>query len=203
VSVDLNTPEYWDEVYRREWETGAVQSGSYSRDYGPIHAAIVDLVAEGTRMLDVACGAGVLCRRVARERPATHVLGVDHSRYVIERNGQADVGLNIEYRCLDVRSELSALEPGGFDVVTVCEILEHLDRPGELIDASARLLRVGGRLIVTAPHDGEIPDPEHLHLLGHDEVFHLLARHGRAVTFMHFPPPYYSPWLLAHTVKQA
>jgi SAM-dependent methyltransferase len=38
-----------------------------------------------------------------------------------------------------------------FDVVTACEILEHLDRPGEALREMARVLRPGGCAIVSTP----------------------------------------------------
>jgi hypothetical protein len=63
------------------------------------------------------------------------------------------------------------------------------------------LLREGGRFIVTCPHDDAIPDPEHVRLWGHDEMFHLLATYGDTVSFTHFPPPWFHVWMLAHVTK--
>ena len=197
---NLNTPEYWDGVYRTEWESGRVTAGDYYRDYGPIHDAIVELVPDGARVLDVACGAGVLCRKIAERRPASRVTGVDFSEYTIARNREADAGA-VEYVCLDVRSSLRSLR-GGFDVVTMCEILEHLDEPERVVADAMTLLRRGGRFVVTAPHDEGVPSPEHVREWGHDELFHLLAPYGDAITFVHFPPPWFDAWMLAHLVKQ-
>ena len=199
-SANINTPEYWDRVYRGEWERNEVASGSYMRDYGPIHDAVVELIQDGSRVLDVGCGSGVLCRKIKRRRPGARVTGVDFSAYAIERNREMDRDAGIEYVCLDVRTALGALPPA-FDVVTLCETLEHLDEPERVVGAAVGLLRPGGLFVLTCPHDAEVPDPEHVREWGHDSVFHLLEPYSDRVTFVHFPPPYYHPWMLAYLTK--
>src|SRR4030095_1795569 len=62
--VNINTPEYWDRVYRGEWESGQATGENYSRDYGPIHDAIIRLIPDGSTVLDIACGPGLLCRKI-------------------------------------------------------------------------------------------------------------------------------------------
>jgi 2-polyprenyl-3-methyl-5-hydroxy-6-metoxy-1,4-benzoquinol methylase len=200
--ANLNTPEYWNQVYRDEWESGKALSDNYSRDYGPIHEAILRLIADGSEVLDIACGPGLLCRKVKQRLPSTRVVGVDFSPYVIARNEQRDRSLGIEYRCVDIRTALGTV-PGQFDVVTMCEILEHLEEPAAVVGAGMALLKPGGRFILTCPHDDGIPDPEHVRVWGHDELFHLLAPHSDTISFVHFPPPYFHVWMLAYLTKQA
>jgi 2-polyprenyl-3-methyl-5-hydroxy-6-metoxy-1,4-benzoquinol methylase len=201
-TTNVNTSDYWNGVYRGEWESGIAESQDYYRDYGPIHDTIIGLIPGGSRVLDVACGPGLLCRKIKERLPSAHVTGVDFSEYVIARNQQRDAGLGITYRCLDARTGLAELE-GGFDVVTMCEILEHLDNPEAVVAAANKLLAPGGRFILTCPHDNEIPDPEHVRVWGHDEVFHLLSPYSSTVSFMHFPPPYFHVWMLAYLTKCA
>ena len=55
-------------------------------------------------------------------------MGVDFSHYTITQNQERDRALGVEYRCLDIRTSLPTLG-GPFDVVTMCEILEHLRSP--------------------------------------------------------------------------
>jgi SAM-dependent methyltransferase len=83
----------------------------------------------------------------------------------------------------------------------MCEILEHLDEPEAVIAAVMVRLRPGGRFVLTCPHDDAVPDPEHVRTWGHDEVFHLLAPYGDTVSFRHFPPPWFHPWMLAYLTK--
>ena len=200
TTVNVNTPDYWNRVYSQEWESGSVQGESYHRDYGPIHDAVVDLVPEGSAVLDIACGAGVLCRKIKKARPTARVLGVDFAEFMIARNREQDAALGIEYRCVDIRHSLGSIERH-FDVVCMCEILEHLEEPERVVATAFDLLNPGGRFILTCPHDNSIPDHEHIRVWGHDDVFHLLANYSQQVTFMHFPPPYFHIWMMAYLTK--
>jgi SAM-dependent methyltransferase len=83
----------------------------------------------------------------------------------------------------------------------MCEILEHLEAPEEVLCAAMSLLKPGGRFILTCPHDDGIPDPEHLREWGHDNLFHLLAPYSDTISFVHFPPPYFHVWMLAYLNK--
>ena len=198
--ININTPDYWNRVYLEEWESGRARCDGYSRDYGPIHDAIIDLIPQGSKVLDIACGPGLLCRKIKQRVPGATVMGVDFARYMIERNQERDGALGIENECLDIRDSLGALGRR-FDVVCMCEILEHLDQPEVVVAAGMERLRPGGRFILTCPHGEDIPDPEHVRYWDHDQVFHLLAPYSSSVTFVHFPPPYFHIWMMAHLNK--
>jgi hypothetical protein len=103
---------------------------------------------------------------------------------------------------MDVRS-LGAALSSQFDAITMCEILEHLEEPETVVADALALLKVGGRFILSCPHDDGIPDPEHLRCWGHDDLFHLLAPYSDTVSFMHFPPPYFHVWMLAYLTKKS
>ena len=113
---NINTADYWNDVYSSEWASGEAESARYRRDYAPIHDAIIRLIPDGSSVLDIACGPGLLCRKIRQRRPDTSVTGVDFSQFVIARNQQRDQGLGVHYRQLDVRNSLALLGGG-----------EHLD----------------------------------------------------------------------------
>lgn len=198
---NINTPDYWDKVYRKEWESGQVLAPQYNRNYGPIHDAVIALIADGTSVLDIACGPGLLCAKIKQRRPATQVTGVDFSAITIQQAQQRDRALDIQYQCLDITRDLPTLRRQ-FDVVCMCEILEHLDEPERVVADALSLLKPGGRFILTCPHDDGIPDPEHVRQWGHDEVFHLLAPYSDTISFTHFPPPWFHVWMLATLIKK-
>lgn len=199
--TNVNTPEYWDRIYRQEWESGLVTSQNYSRDYGPIHDAIIALIPNGSRVLDIACGTGLLSRKIKQRLPACEVMGIDFSPYTIAQNQKRDRSLGIDYRCLDLRHSLGSIN-GRFDVVSMCEILEHLEEPEKVVSTALGLLKTGGQFILTCPHDDGIPDPEHLRCWGHDELFHLLEPYSDTISFVHFPPPYFHVWMMAYLTKR-
>ena len=198
--TNINTTDYWNQVYQEEWESGQARSENYSRDYGPIHDAIIQLIPDGSRVLDIACGPGLLCRKIKQRLPSTQVLGVDFSQYMIGQNQQRDQALGVEYCCVDIRTALGAIDRE-FDVVSMCEILEHLEEPEAIVADALALLKTGGRFILTCPHDDGIADPEHVRIWGHDDLFHLLAPYSDTISFMHFPPPYFRVWMLAYLTK--
>jgi len=200
-TININTPEYWDRVYRHEWDSGQILSPKYRRNYGHIHEAIIGLIGDGSRVLDIACGTGLLCRKLKIRLPAAQVTGVDFSQYAIAQNQQRDLSLGIEYRQVDIRRSLAEID-GLFDVVLMCEVLEHLDQPELVVAAALSRLGTGGRFILTCPHDNEIPDPEHVRAWGHDELFHFLAPYSDTISFMHFPLDYYRPWILAYLTNR-
>ena len=197
---NINTADYWDEIYSHEWQQGKVLAEDYNRDYGPIHDAIIALIPDGSSVLDIACGPGILCRKIKQRVANAQVMGVDFSQYTIEKNRELDHLLGVEYVCLDIGNSLSSIKRE-FDVITMCEILEHLDEPERVVAEAMSLLRRGGRFILTCPHDNEIPDPEHVRPWGHDEIFHLLAPYSNTISFRHFPPPYFHVWMQAYLTK--
>jgi len=201
-NLNINTPEYWNEVYWREWNSNQATSATYHRDYGPIHDAIIGLIPDGSRVLDIACGPGILCRKIKQRLPDTRVIGVDFSEYTVMRNMEFDHDLGVEYRCLDIHSGFASL-PQEFDVITMCEIIEHLNEPAGIVANAVNLLRNGGLFILSCPHDNEIPDPEHLRQWGHDELFHLLAPYSDTISFTHFEPPYFHAWMLAYFTRRS
>jgi SAM-dependent methyltransferase len=98
------------------------------------------------RWLDFGCGAGGLLKYL-REH------GVPGGR-AVEASGH-DVGSYAEklaradgFRIWSV-GELATMPAGGFDVVSLVEVLEHISDPGEVVALCARVLRPGGLLLVT------------------------------------------------------
>jgi len=199
-AANINTPAYWDQVYRQECQSRNILSREYHRDYGPIHDAVIRLIPDGSRVLDIACGPGLLCRKIKERLPSTEVMGVDFAEFMISQNRARDRALGIEYACVDVRDSLASIDRQ-FDVVAMCEILEHLEEPQVVVGAAFGLLKSGGLFVLTCPHDDGIPDPEHLRYWGHDDLFHLLAPHSDTVSFVHFPPPYFHVWMMAYLTK--
>ena len=100
----------------------------------------------GKRVLDVGCGGGILSDSIARR--GANVLGIDLSAKALKvaqlHALEADTP-NVEYR--EVSAEALAVEqPGGFDVVTCMEMLEHVPDPSSVVAACTSLVKPGGRV---------------------------------------------------------
>jgi 2-polyprenyl-6-hydroxyphenyl methylase/3-demethylubiquinone-9 3-methyltransferase len=93
-------------------------------------------------LLDVGCGGGLLAEEFARL--GCTVTGVDRSLPTLEaaRAHAAQSGLDIRY--LESSAETLPFESASFDVVSCCDVLEHVDDPAHVLGEIARVLRPGG-----------------------------------------------------------
>jgi 2-polyprenyl-6-hydroxyphenyl methylase / 3-demethylubiquinone-9 3-methyltransferase len=102
----------------------------------------------GKTVLDVGCGAGLLCEPLARLGGT--VTGVDAApENAAAATAHAAVsGLDIDYRS----GELSAQGLGKFDVVTCMEVIEHVTDPAAFVGEIAAHLKPDGLLILSTPN---------------------------------------------------
>jgi arsenite methyltransferase len=111
------------------------------------HAGIL----EGSRVLEIGCGTGVVTRDLARlVGPAGRVVGIDPSEALLQTAQRlaeaAGLASRIELRLGDVR-ELD-LPPQSFDHVVACMVFMHLGDLREAVRQVHRVLRPGGGLVV-------------------------------------------------------
>ena len=120
--------------------------------WAKIEEAIASLeLAPGDRVLDVGCGSGVASARAA-EITGVDVLGVDGNPAAIEFARRTFARSNLQFR-LGLVDELD-LPAASFDKVIFLEVIEHLTRRqgAEVLAAFRRLLRPGGRAVLSTPN---------------------------------------------------
>jgi ubiquinone/menaquinone biosynthesis C-methylase UbiE len=116
----------------------------------------------GPDVLDVGCSQGIASILLARE--GHRVIGIDREHEAIraarERLDQeeAQVRERVEFRVGEGRAV--GFADGSFDAVLLGEVLEHQLDPGRLLDEARRVLRPGGRIVITTPY-GIHPYPDH------------------------------------------
>lgn len=116
----------------------------------------------GPGVLDVGCSQGIASILLARE--GHRVIGIDREHEAIraarERLDQeeAQVRERVEFRVAEGRAV--GFANGSFDAVLLGEVLEHQLDPGKLLEEATRVLRPGGRIVVTTPY-GVHPYPDH------------------------------------------
>jgi 2-polyprenyl-6-hydroxyphenyl methylase/3-demethylubiquinone-9 3-methyltransferase len=99
---------------------------------------------QGKRVLDVGCGGGILAESMARR--GAEVLGIDlaNKPLKVAQLHAMEAGVpQLAYREVAVEA-LAAEMPGGFDVVTCMEMLEHVPQPASVVQACTQLVRPGG-----------------------------------------------------------
>ncbi|MDQ1396830.1 MAG: hypothetical protein QOG64_2089, partial [Acidimicrobiaceae bacterium] len=104
-------------------------------------------VARGT-MVDLGCWTGSFC--VASSQRGWRAVGVEPSKWGSERARQR--GASVIQAGLDEAD----LPPGQFDLVVLCDVLEHLADPGAALRRIRQLLRPGGVLFLTVPDAGSV-----------------------------------------------
>ena len=101
---------------------------------------------EGLRILDIGCGAGLLCEPLARL--GAQLIGVDPSASNIAADRlHADKGqLSIDYRCSTVE-QMDGRER--FDIVLAMEVVEHVSDVGLFLNRCAAMLKPGGMMVIS------------------------------------------------------
>jgi len=132
-----------------EWRRRVFQFNRSLRDEWVCQQA--ELVPAGSRVLDVGAGRGPYRSLFAHCEYKAHDFGSELNT----------VG---HYTPLDYCSDILALpvDDESFDVVLCTEVLEHVPEPIAAVREMARVLRSGGRLLMTAPLGSEL----------HQEPFH-------------------------------
>jgi ubiquinone/menaquinone biosynthesis C-methylase UbiE len=108
-------------------------------------------MVDARRVLDAACGTGYGASLLMKQGKAASVVGVDIDAASIAYAQRRFAAPGIEFR------QASALHTGlvdaSIDVVTSFETIEHMDDPGALLREFSRVLRPGGRVVISTPND--------------------------------------------------
>ena len=116
----------------------------------------------GSDVLDIGCSQGIASILLARE--GHRVIGIDREHEAIraarERldEEEAQVRERVEFRVGEGRAV--GFPSDSFDAVLLGEVLEHQLDPWKLLGEARRVLRAGGRIVLTTPY-GIHPFPDH------------------------------------------
>jgi 2-polyprenyl-3-methyl-5-hydroxy-6-metoxy-1,4-benzoquinol methylase len=107
---------------------------------------LIENVAAGERVLDIGCGEGRFAGELLRE--GAEVVGIDVAEEPLRRARTLHPELDLRLVGSDGPWELP---DGGFDVVWAGEVLEHVADTAAWLSEARRVLRSGGRLLLSTP----------------------------------------------------
>lgn len=163
----------------------------------PYHQFFIDRVDARERVLDVGCGIGMVARSIARARPQATVVGIDYDDGRLSQARAADNPGNLNFVLGDATQ---AVPGGGFDVVVLSNVLEHIVERPALVRAVAAATGAK-RFLIRVPHferDWQMPmrrelgvnyysDPDHKIEHTTAEFRAEMAEAGLAVTELQTP----------------
>lgn len=115
--------------------------------------ARLDFAAEyaaGCDILEAGCAAGIGAR-LFRAKGARSVVGLDISDDILNRARQQTSDPCISYRRWNLNETPLPLPDASFDLIVCTEVLEHITAHEAILAEFHRLLRPGGRLIISVP----------------------------------------------------
>lgn len=119
------------------------------------------------RVLDAPCGEGIL---------ASNLAALGHEVWACDLNPTALVPTDgIRFDVVDLNAPLPYAD-SFFDAVVSLEGIEHLEVPALCLQEFARVLRAGGRLVLSTPNINNIQSRLHYFLIGRFPGFKTLTR---------------------------
>lgn len=127
---------------------------------------VLPMIAPSDRVLETACGAGYGTHRISQR--ARSVVAIDYSPLALSYARERFAAPNLHYLQMDCHR--LAFASAAFDLVVSFEVFEHLERPQEYAAECARVLRPGGRLVLSTPNRAawEL----HMSSIGQEYEFH-------------------------------
>ncbi len=137
------------DAFAQEYLTHASE-GPYNAYYD--RPAVLSVLGgvDGLAVLDLGCGPGLYAEELVA-RGARRVVGVDASAEMVRLARQRVPG-PVDFRRHDLQTPMSWAEDGEFDAALMPLVLHHLDDRVAALREVARVLRPGGRLVVSTHH---------------------------------------------------
>lgn len=142
----------WHESIAESFQAGYDRSPRFRERLMLWRDLIARHVRPGDRVLDAGCGAGTFSFEAARVGASVEAIDgsaamIDLARKRQRELGLADIGFDVA-----LLDSLSARAEGEFDVVLSSSVLEYLPDLSTEVARLVRLLKPGGRLILSMPN---------------------------------------------------
>lgn len=161
-----NTQSVVVEEQLLKWRTKAAEASRGISTSAVVSATLEVILRKGKTgdMLEYGAGAAVLLRQLIDNQWRGRLTGAD----LLPR--PAEIPGEVEWCQADLNKPLDCDE-SSFDLIVSTEVIEHLENPRAVAREFARLLRPGGRLILTTPNQESIRSLLSLLIAGHFVFF--------------------------------
>jgi len=130
-----------------EWHAAAAGNGASGEKLTRVFVELVKKLESVQSICDLGCGNGHISGRLATL--GYNVTGVDASESGIQIARRTYPGVEFVHALLD-----RDLQIGQFDLVISSDVIEHLYRPSDLLEATSSLLKPGGQVLLGTPYHG-------------------------------------------------
>jgi 2-polyprenyl-3-methyl-5-hydroxy-6-metoxy-1,4-benzoquinol methylase len=131
-----------------EWHSGAAANGASGEKLTEVFVRLVQTLDGVRSICDLGCGNGHIAGRLASL--GYEVTGIDASRSGIRIARHAYPNVNFIEALID--RNLNGSER--FDLVLSSDVIEHLYRPSDLLEAAFSLVKPRGHVLIGTPYHG-------------------------------------------------
>lgn len=130
-----------------EWRAESAGNGESGEKLTHVFVDLVKKLDGVQSICDLGCGNGHITGRLAAL--GYHVTGVDASASGVQIAQRAYPGVEFVHALID-----GDLNLGQFDLVISSDVIEHLYRPADLLEAAVTQLKAGGQILLGTPYHG-------------------------------------------------
>ena len=131
----------------------------------PTFETIFSSISAG-RVLDVATGRGSFIHALIESlKSYDEIIGVDNNPNAAAAFEKAFADKPVSYQQMDAYS--LKFDDASFDTVSLSNSLHHLNNPDQVLDEMARVLKPGGRFIISEMMCDNLTEPQKTHMLLH------------------------------------
>jgi ubiquinone/menaquinone biosynthesis C-methylase UbiE len=166
---------HWQQISRNLFHFNAYVAARYHQ--------VINLIPQNPqqKILDIGCGDGVLLSLISNGS----LYGVD-----LDQTSLDFASTKVKAKLIQAPATKLPFKDNFFDIVLATEIIEHLTQPEKLIQEAKRVLKAGGRIILTTPvqQPGKLTDQLHVREFSSVELKELLQPYFHQITISQSHP---------------